>query len=123
MALEGKVSQHELWRKYQERLPEEMRNKEKKVPLVALPGMLGEGWVFERVGLDNLEDVAQHRIRWIAELKLYKREPHVVFVEGFDGTGLLTICDSGSGTRYEMLLRDFIQYWNGNCVYLRRGAK
>ncbi|MBK8221281.1 MAG: hypothetical protein IPK73_09695 [Candidatus Obscuribacter sp.] len=116
MALEGKVSQHELWRKYQERLPEEMRNRERKASLADLPALLGEGWIKGSVLPPQLLVFVQEHSCWIAELKLFKQSGHAVFVDGLSASGNVIIRDPGRGTRYEMRQEEFFQYWSGHWV-------
>ncbi|HNN62135.1 MAG TPA: hypothetical protein PKH78_03800 [Candidatus Obscuribacter sp.] len=117
MALEGKVSQHELWRKYQERLPEEMRNRERKASLADLPALLGEGWVWDSLLPLEFSRYMPKYSGWIAELKLYRQSAHAVFVDGLSATGNLIIRDPGRGTKYEMRQEEFFQYWSGHFVH------
>ncbi|MBI5175729.1 MAG: hypothetical protein SFV17_10520 [Candidatus Obscuribacter sp.] len=116
MAMEGKVSQQELWKMYQESLPFGMSSRESKVPLRELPKLMNNGWRSGYSSPEQFDQFISAHSGWVAEIKLLGHDAHVVFVDGFDSTGNLRIRDPGEGVRYEMSVRDFVQYWNGNYV-------
>lgn len=118
MALEGTVSQQLISDRLQEWLPIPLRGQERKLPLFALLSFLGSAeWTGKNLKPIEFERFINSHSGWIAELKLYMQDAHVVFVDGIDDYGALRIRDPGRGTSYRMDLEKFVQYWNGNCVF------
>lgn len=81
-----------------------------------LAELLGEGWKGGYFGPPLLNHLLHKGISWGAEFKEFGKLGHMVVVDGIDEFGRFVIRDPSEATRYEMLPKDFDEFWTGRAV-------
>ncbi|MBP9094735.1 hypothetical protein KBI23_27190 [bacterium] len=78
--------------------------------------LLGEGWKGGYFGPPLLNHLMAKGRSWGAEFKEFGKLGHLVVVDGIDEFGRYMIRDPDKATRYEMLPKDFEEFWTGRAV-------
>lgn len=85
-----------------------------------LANILGPNWTSEKRTFKSLGEISENGPWGATLIQRNGSLPHSVVIDGINQLGQLMVRDPWEGTRYEMLVTDFMDIWTRHAVYKRK---